>query len=72
MKSIITQTIYQEKKVEEAKTFIVKREDFDFNFLLNFFEEEKNDKNVDKIEFNNFLKKLDLSLDKNEQEKIFI
>ena len=68
MKSIITQTIYQEKKVEEAKTFIVKREDFDFNFLLNFFEEEKNDKNVDKIEFNNFLKKLDLSLDKNEQE----
>ena len=44
MKSIITQTIYQEKKVEEAKTFI------------------------DKIEFNNFLKKLDLSLDKNEQE----
>ena len=68
MKSIITQTIYQEKKVEEAKTFIVKREDFNFNFLLNFFNDEKNDKKVDKIEFNNFLKKLDLSLDKNEQE----
>ena len=68
MKSIITQTIYQEKKVEEAKTFIVKREDFDFNFLLNFFNDEKNDKSKDKIEFNNFLKKLDLSLDKNEQE----
>ena len=68
MKSIITQTIYQEKKIEEAKTFIVKREDFDFNFLLNFFNDEKNDKSKDKIEFNNFLKKLDLSLDKNEQE----
>ena len=68
MKSIITQTIYQEKKVEEAKTFIVKREDFNFNFLLNFFNDEKNDKSKDKIEFNNFLKKLDLSLDKNEQE----
>ena len=68
MKSIITQTIYQEKKVEEAKTFIVKREDFNINFLLNFFNDEKNDKSKDKIEFNNFLKKLDLSLDKNEQE----
>ena len=68
MKSIITQTIYQEKKVEEAKTFIVKREDFNFNFLLNFFNDEKNDKSKDKIEFNNILKKLDLSLDKNEQE----
>ena len=68
MKSIITQTIYQEKKVEEAKKFIVKREDFNFNFLLNFFNDEKNDKSKDKIEFNNFLKKLDLSLDKNEQE----
>ena len=68
MKSIITQTIYQEKKVEEAKKFIVKREDFNYNFLLNFFNDEKNDKSKDKIEFNNFLKKLDLSLDKNEQE----
>ena len=68
MKSIITQTIYQEKKVEEAKTFIVKREDFNYNFLLNFFNDEKNDKSKDKIEFNNILKKLDLSLDKNEQE----
>ena len=67
MKSIIEQTIYQEKKVEEAKTCIAKREDFDINFLVNLFI-KKNDKNIDKIEFNYFLKKLNLTLDEYEKE----
>ena len=67
MKSIIEQTIYQEKKVEEAKTCIAKREDFNINFLVNLFI-KKNDKNIDKIEFNYFLKKLNLTLDEYEKE----
>ena len=64
MKSIIMDSIYQEKKVEEAKELIVKREDFNFNSLLNLFIKE----NIDKIEFDYFIKKLNLSLDETEYE----
>ena len=64
MKSIIVDSIYQGKKVEDAKELIVKREDFNFNILLNLFTVEK----TDKIEFNYFLEKLKLSLDEIEQE----
>ena len=68
MKSIIMNSIYQEKKVEEAKELIVKREDFNFNSLLNLFINEKINKNNDKIEFAYFIKKLNLSLDETEYE----
>ena len=64
MKSIIMDSIYQKKKVEEAKELIVKREDFNFNSLLNLFIKE----NIDKIEFDYFIKKLNLSLDETEYE----
>ena len=68
IKSIILDSIYQEKKVEEAKELIINREDFNFKILLNLFANENLDNNNDKIEFNYFLKKLNLSLDKVEQE----
>ena len=68
IKSIILDSIYQEKKVEEAKELIINREDFNFKILLNLFVNENLDNNNDKIEFNYFLKKLNLSLDKFEQE----
>ena len=68
LKSIILNTIYQEKKVEEAKTLIIKREDFNFNSLLNLFVEENLDKSNDKIEFDIFIKKLNLLLDETEYE----
>ena len=68
LKSIILNIIYQEKKVEEAKTLIVKREDFNFNTLLNLFTNEKVEKSEEKIEFSYFLKKLKLSLDETEHE----
>ena len=68
IKSIILDSIYQEKKVEEAKELIINREDFNFKILLNLFANENLDNNNDKIEFNYFLKKLNLSLDKFEQE----
>ena len=68
IKSIILDSIYQEKKVEEAKELIINREDFNFKILLNLFVNENLDNNNDKIEFNYFLKKLNLSLDKVEQE----
>ena len=68
IKSIILDSIYQEKKVEEAKELIINREDFNFKILLNLVVNENLDNNNDKIEFNYFLKKLNLSLDKVEQE----
>ena len=68
IKSIILDSIYQEKKVEEAKELIINRGDFNFKILLNLFANENLDNNNDKIEFNYFLKKLNLSLDKFEQE----
>ena len=68
IKSIILDSIYQEKKVEEAKELIINREDFNFKILLNLFVNENLDNNNDRIEFNYFLKKLNLSLDKVEQE----
>ena len=68
VKSIILNSIYQEKKIEEAKILIVNREDFDFNILLKLFLNENNDNKNEIIEFNFFLKKLNLSLDEIEQE----
>ena len=70
IKSIILNSIYQEKKVEEAKALIINREDFNFNILLNIFldNNEHINNNKEKIEFNNFLKKLKLNLDEIEYE----
>ena len=69
IKSIILNSIYQEKKVEEAKTLIINREDFNFNILLKlFFDENEFINNKERIEFNNFIKKLKLNLDQIEHE----
>ena len=68
MKSIILNSIYQEKKIEEAKILIVNREDFDFNILLKLFLNGNNDNKNEIIEFTFFLNKLNLSLDEIEQE----
>lgn len=68
MKSIILNSIYQEKKIEEAKILIVNREDFDFNILLKLFINENSNNKTEIIEFNLFLKKLNLNLDEIEQE----
>ena len=65
IKSIILNSIYQEKKVEEAKSLIVNRDDFNINILLNLFTNENNE---EKIEFNTFIKKMKLNLDEIEYE----
>ena len=65
IKSIILNSIYQEKKVEEAKSLIVNRDDFNINILLNLFTNENNE---EKIEFNTFIKKTKLNLDEIEYE----
>ena len=69
IKSIILNSIYQEKKVEEAKTLIINREDFNFNILLKIFlDENEGTYNEEKINFNSFIKKLKLNLDEIEYE----
>ena len=65
IKSIVLNSIYQEKKVEEAKSLIVNRDDFNINILLNLFTNENNE---EKIEFNTFIKKMKLNLDEIEYE----
>ena len=65
IKSIILNSIYQVKKVEEAKSLIVNRDDFNINILLNLFTNENNE---EKIEFNTFIKKMKLNLDEIEYE----
>ena len=65
IKSIVLNSIYQEKKVEEAKSLIVNRDDFNINILLNLFTNENNE---EKIEFNTFIKKTKLNLDEIEYE----
>ena len=65
IKSIILNSIYQEKKVEESKSLIVNRDDFNINILLNLFTNENNE---EKIEFNTFIKKMKLNLDEIEYE----
>ena len=63
--SIITKTIQLEKKVEESKISIVTRNDFNINLIISFFIQNKNE---DKIDFNNFFNKLNISLNDLEKE----
>ena len=64
-KSIIINTIKKEKKIEEAKIPLVGRGDFDINVLTSLLAQ---DKNKNKIEYDNFLKTFNISL--NDLEKI--
>ena len=64
-KSIILNTIKKEKKIEEAKIPLVGRGDFDINIVTSILLQDKN-----KIEYDNFLKKFNISL--NDLEKILI
>ena len=58
LKEIIIKTIEQEKRVEESKVSIITRNDFDIHLIISFFTQEANDK----IEFEYFLKTLNISL----------
>ena len=58
LKEIIIKTIEQEKRVEESKISIITRNDFDIHLIISFFTQEANDK----IEFEYFLKTLNISL----------
>ena len=64
-KSIILNTIKIEKRIEEAKIPLAGRGDFDINALISIIVQ---DKNKNKIEYDNFLKKFNISL--NDLEKI--
>ena len=66
-KSIILNTIKKEKRIEEAKIPLVGRRDFDINVLTSILAQDKNE---NKIEYDNFLKKFNISL--NDSEKILL
>ena len=65
LKTIIINTIEQEKKIEEAKTAIITRNDFDINKIISFFFNDKKDN----IEYDFFLNKYNISLYLNYLEK---
>jgi hypothetical protein len=67
-KSIILNTIYQEKKIEEAKISIIKRKDFNFIDLFNIFVDDNDLEKSKTIEFENFLEKLNININEIERE----
>ena len=67
-KSIILNTIYQEKKIEETKISIIKRKDFNFIDLFNIFVDDNDLEKSKTIEFENFLEKLNININEIERE----